>query len=93
MFVCACNSDYAIVSLVGKDIKLEEIERAKMNPEFGVFAINSTSGEKQLIAKFEYREYAISHIHSIKKWMQNSCHDPQYSRLLNCNPNSHIWAT
>lgn len=93
MFICAYDSEYAIVSLVGKDIKIEEIKRDKMNPEYGVFAINSTSGEKQLIAKFEYQEYAKGLLMKIKTWMQNACLDPQYTRQLNCSPNKNIWGT
>jgi hypothetical protein len=81
------DSDYLIVCLEGKDILIEEIERPKMNPEYGVFAYNSTSKEKQLIAKFEYRDYAKVFLLKLTKWMTDrQCFNPMYVQTLNCNP-------
>lgn len=92
MFVLCHDSDYLIVSLDGKDIKLEELERPKMNPEYGVFAVNSTSKEKQLIAKFEYKEYAKNFILKLVNFMTDrQCFNPMYVRTLNCNPNNNFW--
>ena len=92
MFVMCHDSDYLLVSLIGKDIKIEEIKRDKMNPAYGVYAVNSTSKEKQLIAKFEYIDYAKTFMNKLVNFMTDRvCFNPSYVRTLNCNPNNDFW--
>ncbi len=90
MFVATYDSEYDLVCLSGKSIKIEEIQREKMSPEYALIAVSPT-GQKEIIAKFEHIEYCKNLIIEISQKMQNAHYNPSYVRRFNGNPNKTIW--
>lgn len=90
MYWCTYDSDIALVNIEGKSIKIEEIKRDKMNPEYGVYAI-SPSGNKELICKHESYNYAKNLVVEIHNRLQGKAYNPSYVRRYNGDPNKTIW--
>ena len=69
MHVCCYDSEYCLVSIANKSLKIVELPRDKKDSEFALVAV-SESGKEEIIAKFPYIDYCKNLANEIYQKMQ-----------------------
>ena len=91
MFVCAYDSEYCLVSLTNKSLKIVEITRDKKDSEFALIAV-SDSGKEEVIAKFPYVDYCKNLANEIYSSLQTKgVINPNYRHRYAGHPDKTIF--